>query len=64
MSIKFVDFAMLHSHALEVSPFHVMFYLNIVLIMTCFNKCSHTIILHPRLKEFLEKCLMQFEVYI
>jgi hypothetical protein len=53
-----------YSPTMEVSPFHVIFYLNEVLITTRFDKGSHTIIFHPRLKEFLEKCLAQFQVYI
>jgi hypothetical protein len=44
------------SHAIEVNPFHVIFDLNGVLIATLFNKGFCTIILHPGLKEFLEKC--------
>jgi hypothetical protein len=40
------------------------FDLNRVLIATCFNKCSRIVIFHHGLKEFLEKCLMQFQVYI
>jgi hypothetical protein len=47
-------------HVVEVSPFHVIFDLNGILITTCFNKGFCTIIFHPRLKEFLEKCLAQF----
>ncbi len=55
---------------MEVNPFHVIFDLNGLLITTCFKKggygkaSSCTIILHPRLKEFLEKCLALFHVYI
>jgi hypothetical protein len=48
----------------EVSPFHMIFNLNGVLIATNFDRGSCTIILRPRLKEFLEKCLAQFQVYI
>jgi hypothetical protein len=59
-----VNSAVLHLPASEMSPFHVIFYLNGILIATCFNKRSRTNILHPGLKEFLEKCLMQFQVYI
>ncbi len=59
-----VDPLMLHSHVEEENPFHVIFNLNEVLITTCFDKGSHTIILHLGLKEFLKKCLAQFQVYI
>jgi hypothetical protein len=52
------------SLAVEASPFHVIFNLNEVLIATRFIKGFHTIILHLGLKEFLEKCLAQFHVYI
>ncbi len=45
----------------KVNPFHVIFDLNRVLIAT---QGSHTVIFHPGLKEFLEKCLSQFQVYI
>ncbi len=54
----------------KVSSFHVIFDLNKVLIATRFDKggygkvASHTVILQPRLKELLEKCLMQFHNYI
>ncbi len=59
-----VDFEMPHLLAMEVNPFHVIFDLNGILIATCFNKGSHIVILHLVLKEFLEKCLVQFQVYI
>jgi len=49
---------------MELNPFHAIFYLNIVIIATRFDRGSHTIILHPGLKEFLEKCFVQFQVYI
>jgi len=52
------------SHVTEVHPFHVIFDINGVLIATHFNKGFCTIIFHPRLKEFREKCLAQFQVYI
>jgi hypothetical protein len=52
------------SHVVKVSPFHMIFDLNKVLIATCFDKGSHTIIFHPGLKNVLEKCLAQFQVYI
>ncbi len=54
----------------KMNSFHAIFDLNGVLITTHFNKggygkvASHTIILWPILKEFLEKCLMQFHIYI
>jgi len=47
-------------HVAEVSPFHVIFDLNGVLITTCVNKGFCTIILRPKLKEFLEKSIAQF----
>jgi len=47
--------------AMEVSPFHVIFNLNEVLIATHSDRSSHTIIFCPRLKELLEKCLAQFQ---
>jgi hypothetical protein len=53
-----------HSFMAEVGPFHVIFNLNGVLITTCFDKGSHNIILCLGLKELLEKCLAQFQVYI
>jgi len=53
-----------YSHVVVVSPFYVFFNLNKVLITTHFNKGSCIVIFHPRLKEFLEKCLTQFHVYI
>jgi hypothetical protein len=52
------------SHRAEVGPFYVIFDLNRILITTHFNKSSCTVILRPGLKEFLEKCLTQFQVYI
>jgi len=54
------DSPMFHSPTIEVSPFHVIFNLNKILITTCFEKCGygkatfHTIVLRPRLKELLE----------
>jgi hypothetical protein len=53
-----------HSHAAEVSTFHMIFNLNKFLIATHFDKGFHIVILCLRLKEFLEKCLVQFQVYI
>jgi hypothetical protein len=51
-------------HAMEVSPFYVIFDLNRILITTQFDKGFCTVIIHLGLKEFLEKCLTQFQVYI
>ncbi len=48
----------------EANPFHMIFDVNGVLIATHFDRGSCTIILCPGLKEFLEKCLAQFQVYI
>jgi hypothetical protein len=58
------DSVVLHLLVVKVTPFHVIFNLNEIMIVTCFNKTFHTTILHPRLKEFLEKCLAKFQVYI
>jgi hypothetical protein len=55
------DFVVLRSLVMEVNPFHVIFNLNEVLIATHFNRGSHAIILHIGLKEFLEKCFVQFQ---
>jgi len=58
------------SPASKMSPFHVIFNLNGILITTDFDKggygkaTSRTAILRPRLKEFLEICLSQFVTYI
>jgi hypothetical protein len=55
--------SMLHSSIMEVSPFHVIFYLNKIIISTCFEKgrygkgASHILGLKYGLKEFLKKCL-------
>jgi hypothetical protein len=54
----------LRSVVADVNPFYVIFYLNGVMIATCFVKGGYgkttfcTIILRPRLKEFFEKCLV------
>ncbi len=59
-----------HSPIAQMSPFHVIFYLNGVLVVTHFDRGgyhkapSRTIILQPRLKEFLNKCVAQFHMYI
>jgi hypothetical protein len=63
-STSSVDSLVLRLHATEVSPFHVVFYLNEVLVTTHFNKGSCIVIFHFGLKEFLEKCFVQFQVYI
>jgi hypothetical protein len=47
-----------YSFTMEVNPFHVIFDLNGNMIATSFNKGSCTIILCPRLKEFLENVLL------
>ncbi len=59
-----VDSLVLCLHTLEMNPFHVIFDLNGILIITHFDKGSHIIILLLRLKEFLEKCLVEFQVCI
>jgi len=59
-----VNFIVYCSFTVKVGPFHVIFYVNVVLITTCFNKGYHNVILRLGLKEFLEKCLAQFQVYI
>ncbi len=59
-----VNSPMLHSSTMNVCPFHVIFDLNGIMITTCFNKRSFTIIFHHGLKQFLEKCIAQFQVYI
>ncbi len=53
-----------YSPTTEVSPFHVILYLNKVFIATHFDKGSHIIIFRIGLKEFLEKCPARFQVYI
>jgi hypothetical protein len=61
---------MIHLLVVEVSPFHVIFDLNEVLVTTHFNKGGYgkptfrTIILKHGLKELLEICVAQFHVYI
>jgi hypothetical protein len=59
-----VDSLVLCSHATKVNPFQMIFDMNEILIATRFNKGSCIVILRPRLKEFLEKILVQFQVYI
>jgi len=65
-----MDSPMPHSPSSEVSPLHVIFYLNGVFVTTCFNRGeveevpSCTIIVRLGLKEFLERCIAQFHVYI
>jgi hypothetical protein len=62
--ISSVNSLVLRLHTMEVSPFHVIFNLNEVLIATRFDKGYRTIFFHPILKEFLKKFLVQFQVYI
>jgi hypothetical protein len=64
LSILGVDIEMFHLPMVEVSLLHVIFDLYTVLIATCFDRGSHTIILRPGLKEFVDKCFVQFQVYI
>ncbi len=65
-----IELSSAHSPTLEVNPFHVIFYLNGVLVATHFDKgiygklASQIVILKLRLKEFLERCVAQFHVYI
>jgi len=65
-----VDSQMIHLPLLEVSALHVIFNLNKVFIATPFNKARYqrsppcSVILKPRLKEFLDICVLQFHVYI
>ncbi len=65
-----VDSLVFRSLVMEVSPFHVIFYLNGVLVTTHFSKGGYgkptfrTIILKLGLKELLERCVAQFHVYI
>jgi hypothetical protein len=63
-SILGVDFEVHFLFTKQMSPFHVIFDLNGILIATRFDRGSTTVILYPGLKEFLEKCLVQFQVYI
>ncbi len=59
-----VDSKVPHLPMVEVSPFHVIFNLNKILITTCFNKGFHIVIFRFGLKEFMGKCLLQFQIYI
>jgi hypothetical protein len=59
-SILGVKIEMLHLPMVEVDLFYVIFDLNKVLIATCFDRGSHTVIFRPGLKEFVEKCFVQF----
>jgi hypothetical protein len=59
-----VDSEVLHSPIAKVNSFHVIFNLEGVLIATHFDRGSCTVILCLRLKEFIKKCLTQFQVYI
>jgi hypothetical protein len=64
------DSSMLHLSIVEVSPFHVIFDLNEVLITTHFENDKYgkgafdVVSLRHGLKEFLKKCLVQFHIYI
>ncbi len=53
-----------HLPMVEVSLFCVIFDQNGILIITCFDKGSFIVVFCLGLKEFLEKCLAQFQVYI
>jgi len=55
-----VDVEVPGSLIVEANLFHVIFNLNGILIVTCFNRGSRTIIIYPGLNEFIEKCLVQF----
>ncbi len=55
-----VDSKMPCSLVVKVSPFHVIFNLNKVLITTHFDRGSYTVLLRHGLKELLEKCLVEF----
>ncbi len=55
-----VNSLVLCSHVAKVSPIQMIFYMNGILIATCFDKGFYIVILYPRLKEFLEKFLVQF----
>ncbi len=50
-----VDSEVPHSPMAEVSPFHVIFNLNKILITTCYDKGFHIVIFHFGLKKFMEK---------
>jgi hypothetical protein len=64
LSTSSVDSEMPHSPMVKMNSFHVIFDLNGVLIATRFDKGSCLVILHPGFKEFLEKCLSQFQIYM
>jgi hypothetical protein len=65
-----MDSPMPCSPSSKVSPLHAIFYLNGVIVTTCFDRgrCwrvpSCTIIDRLGWKEFLERCVAQFHVYI
>jgi len=42
-----------HLPTIEVSSFHVIFYLNGIMIAICFDKGSCIVNFYPKLKEFL-----------
>lgn len=65
-----INFPMSHSPSSKLSPLHVIYNLNGVLVATCFNRGKYqrapswTIVFKPWLKEFLERHIMQFQMYI
>jgi hypothetical protein len=65
-----VDSPIFHSPSPKVSPLHVIFNLNKKLVATHFDKGiyqrvpSPIVVLKLGLKKFLERCVMQFHVYI
>ncbi len=62
--ISRMDSQMIHLPSLEVNPLHVIFNINEVLVATRFNKAKYqrvppcSVVLKPRLKEFLEICVI------
>ncbi len=59
-SILGFDSVLLHLPVMKVSPFHVICDMYGVLIATHLDRGFFIVILCPRLKEFLEKCFVQF----
>jgi hypothetical protein len=59
-SISGFNFTVPRLPIVKVSPFHVICDLYGVLIVTRLDRGFCIVILHPRLKEFLEKCFVQF----
>jgi hypothetical protein len=57
-------------NSFKVSPLLVIYNLNRIFVATCFNRGKYqrapswTIVLKPWLKEFLDRCIMQFHMYI